>query len=125
VNRMKSCLARLGIRKSPRDGKARQCCLRRADLPAPSGSCLPPKNVAGSHDRYSSRPVSPVLSPAPISVSSSLLKRATNEPEILPSSTRQICLMSADGGHREGKGEMTKASIDLQDLRRRLFQGEG
>src|SRR2546430_11892244 len=38
-----------------------------------------------------------------------------DEPEILPSSTHPICLMSADGGHCKSKG-----GIDMQGTTRRL-----
>src|SRR5208282_1995902 len=88
-----------GSERSPRGGKARQYYPRRAALPVRCGSCLQPKSVAVSHDECSSRLVSPVLSPAWISVSSSLLERATMSQKSSLTSTHPICLMSADGGH--------------------------
>src|SRR5262249_25859264 len=65
--------------------------------------CLTPVLADGgpwlsSRDGSSSQFVSPVLSPAPISVSSSLLVRATmSQKSSLPQPT-PTCLMSADGG---------------------------
>ncbi len=64
---------------------------RAADLPARCGSCLRPRSVAVSHDGCSSQLVSPVLSPARISVSSSLLQRATmSQKSSLPQPARSV-----------------------------------
>src|SRR3974390_1767894 len=87
-----------GSGQSPRGGRARRYYPRRGDLLVRCGSCLPPKSAAASLDGCSLLLVSPVLSPAWISVSSPLLERATMSQKSSPSSTHPICLTSADGG---------------------------
>src|ERR1700730_10080098 len=83
--------------RSLHDGTARRCSPRRAGLPAQCGSSLLPRIAGVSPAGCLSRPFPPVPSPARSSVSSSLLK-GYDEPEILPSSTRPICLIGADAG---------------------------
>src|SRR5262245_2217378 len=63
----------------------------RAGLPLQCGSYLPPRSAAASRDGCSSRLVSPVLSPARLSVSSSLLERATmSQKSSLPQPTQSV-----------------------------------
>src|SRR6266516_2599531 len=95
-----------GSGRSPRGGRARRYCPRRADLPVQCGSYLPPRSAAASRDGCSSRFVSPVLSPARISVSSSLLERATmSQKSSLPQPTQSVSrVLTADTSREVSPG---------------------
>jgi uncharacterized protein YjbJ (UPF0337 family) len=47
-----------------------------------------------------------------------------DEPEILPSSTRPICLIGADGGHKEQWGHLTDDDLDKIAGKREQLEGK-
>ena len=84
-------------RRYPPGDTARQCSTRHAGRPGQHGSSLQPNNACGSPAGCSSQGARTARSSWWISVSSRS-SRGNDEPEILSSSRRQICISGPDAG---------------------------